>query len=155
MERLLRLKPQRWIPNGYKDWDTLLTAAVENALKSAPRDLSTWTYGNEYPIRLNHPIFGGIPFLNRYSGPGTKPQSGDGLTVKAAGTSFGASERMTIDLSNLDASRLNIVSGQSGQLFSPHYLDHWPAWYGGTTFELPFSQEAVNKAAVHRLELRP
>jgi penicillin amidase len=155
MERLLRLKPQRWIPNGYKDWDTLLTAAVENALKSAPRDLSTWTYGNEYPIRLNHPIFGGIPFLNRYSGPGTKPQSGDGLTVKAAGTSFGASERMTIDLSNLDASRLNIVSGQSGQLLSPHYLDHWPAWYGGTTFELPFSQEAVNKAAVHRLELRP
>jgi penicillin amidase len=62
---------------------------------------------------------------------------------------------MTTDFSNLDASTLNIVVGQSGQILSPHYLDHWPAWYEGKTFQLPFSDESVNKAAIHRLTLTP
>lgn len=155
MERLLRLKPARWVPPSFTGWGPMLAAAVELAIKDAPRDLSTWRYGSEYPVRVNHPIFAGFPILNRYSGPGTHPQSGNGLTVKAAGAAFGASQRMTVDLANLDASRLNIVAGQSGQLFSPHYLDHWPAWYGGSTFTLPFSPAQVSEQAKHRLELLP
>jgi penicillin amidase len=155
MERLVRMKPQRWVPRDYTTWDDLLTGAVEAVLKDAPDDLPNWKYGQQFPIRLNHPLFGDVPWLKRYSGPGVHPQSGSGLTVKAAGTVFGASERMTIDLSDLDASRLNIVAGQSGQIFSPYFLDHWNAWYGGSTFALPFSAAAVDRSAAHRLELRP
>jgi penicillin amidase len=156
MERLVRLKPKRWLPKDYSNWDSLITAAVESALKNAPADLRQWKWGTQSSVDVNHPLFGGIPFLNRYSGPGRRPQSGNGsLTVKAAGMSFGASERITVDLANLDSSTLNIVTGQSGQIFSPHYLDHWKAWYRGTTFEWPFSTQAVEKAAVHRLELHP
>jgi penicillin amidase len=156
MERLVRLKPKRWLPKEYANWDSLITAAVESALKDAPADLAQWKWGTQFPVNVNHPLFGGIPFLNRYSGPGRHPQSGNGsLTVKAAGMSFGASERFTVDLADLDNSTLNIVAGQSGQIFSPHYLDHWNAWYGGSTFVWPFTSQAVEKAGVHRLELHP
>jgi penicillin amidase len=155
MERLVRMKPARWLPREYTNWDDLLTGAVESVLKDAPSDLAKWKYGEQFPIRLNHPLFGDMPWVQKYSGPGVHPQSGSGLTVKAAGPIFGASERMTIDLSDLDASRLNIVAGQSGQIFSPYYLDHWNAWYGGSTFALPFSAAAVDRSAAHRVELRP
>jgi penicillin amidase len=155
LERLIRTKPQRWLPREYANWDDLLAAAVEKVLKDAPNDLLKWKYGEQFPIRLNHPLFGGVLGLDKYSGPGVHPQSGSGLTVKAAGTIFGASERMTVDLSDLDASRLNIVAGQSGQIFSPYYMDHWNAWHNGSTFALPFSAAAVDHSAAHRLELRP
>jgi penicillin amidase len=155
LERLVRMKPARWLPRDYTNWDDLLAGVVAEVMKDAPADLSTWKYGEQFPIRLNHPLFGDMPWINKYSGPGVHPQSGSGLTVKAAGTVFGASERMTVDLSDLDASRLNIVAGQSGQIFSPYYMDQWDAWYHGSTFALPFSAAAVDHSAAHRLELRP
>ena len=156
LERLLRLKPKHWLPSGVADWDSLLTSAVEKSLTDAPRDLNKWTWGSYHSVTVNHPLFGMVPILSHYSGPGTLPQSGNGsLTVKAAGSDFGASERLTVDLADLDSSTLNIVAGQSGQIFSVHYLDHWNAWYTGHTFAWPFSGPAVTKAAQHHLELRP
>ena len=96
-----------------------------------------------------------MPLLNRWTGPGTQPQSGDGTTVKQVGLGFGPSQRLTVDFANLDASTLNIVTGQSGNFLSPYYMDQWQAWYQGTTFPLPFSPEAVQKARVHELHLEP
>ena len=158
MEKILRTKPQRWLPAGTSDFDTLLTAAVAAAVadKQMPRDLADWRWGANYPMTLQHPVFGTVPWLSRFSGPGTVSQSGNGsLTVKAAGRSFGASERATYDLADLDASTLNIVTGQSGQIFSPHYMDQWPEWYNGTTMQLPYSDGAVKKNAAHTLRLLP
>jgi penicillin G amidase len=83
------------------------------------------------------------------------PQSGSGYTVKAVGHSYGPSERFTADMSNLDASTLNVVTGESGNFLSPYYLDQWDAWYNGKTFVLPFSETAVENAATHRLLLEP
>ena len=62
---------------------------------------------------------------------------------------------MTVAFSNLDASTFNVVQGESGQLFSPYYMDHWPAWYGGTTFSLAFSDAGVNQSKAHELTLEP
>lgn len=67
----------------------------------------------------------------------------------------GPSERLTVDFSNLDQSTLNLVIGQSGDPLSPYYIDHWPYWYRGTTFRLPFSDAAVSAAAAHTLTLVP
>jgi penicillin G amidase len=157
LEALLMRQPQRWLPRGVADWDVLLVAAVEKAVadKSAPRDLAQWTWGKQYPLTLQHPLFGTVPLLSRVSGPGTVPQAGNSYTVKAAGRGFGASQRFTVDLANLDDSVSNIVTGQSGQLFSPHYMDQWKAWYGGSSFPLPFSETAVRSAAAHTLTLQP
>ncbi len=155
LENIVQKQPERWLPSGYENFNDLLTAAVEEALKDAPSDLKSWKYGNEYPVDINHPIFGGIPILNRWTGPGKHPQAGGDFTVKQVGRRFGPSERMTIDFSDLDKSTLNIVIGQSGQLLSPYYMDQWDAWFNNKTFPLPFSDQAVQSAKAHELELKP
>jgi penicillin G amidase len=157
LENLLTTQPQRWLPKTYRSWDDLLIAAVERAVSanSVPRDLASWRWGQAHPVYLQHPIFGRVPLLNRWTGPGRQPQSGDGTTVKQVGVGFGPSERLTVDFANLDASTLNIVTGESGNFTSTYFMDQWQAWYQGTTFALPFSAEAVRKSRAHELRLEP
>src|SRR5262249_6561827 len=126
LENIVRDQPARWLAPGYANFNDLLTAAVEKALKDAPADLKTWQYGEAYPVVITHPVFSAFPILHGHAsiaGPGTKPQSGGGYTVKQVGRGFGPSERMTVDFSNLDASTFNLVLGESGQPFSQHYMD--------------------------------
>ncbi len=155
LENLLLTEPARWLPNGYTEFNALLADAVEKALKRTPKASSKARWGNESPVYLQHALFGRVPFLNHWSGPGLNPQSGNGYTVKQVGRGFGPSERMTVDFSNLDNSTLNIVTGQSGNVFSPYYLDQWKSWYSGTTLTLPYSPDAVQKSAAHILKVQP
>ena len=57
------------------------------------------------PVEIQHPILGRVPLLQRWTGPGIQPQSGSGYTVKAVSRSHGPSERLTVDLSDLDQTR--------------------------------------------------
>ncbi len=158
LENLLMKQPARWLPKGVASWDELLVAAVEAAVAApdAPKELATWKWGPAHPIDLNHPLFGQIPLLRGMSGPGVQAQSGNGTTVKQVGRMLGPSERMATDFADLDASYLNIVTGESGQLFSEHYNDQWKSWYEGTfSFPLAFTPGAVEKSAKHRLTLTP
>ena len=155
LENIVQNQPERWLPAAYHDFNELLTAAVDMAASKGPSDLSSWKYGDEFPVEINHAVFGGIPILNRFTGPGKQPQSGGTYTVKQVGRGFGPSERMTVDFSNLDGSHFNIVLGESGQLFSPYYMDQWNAWYNNKIFILPYSEEAVRAAKVHELKLEP
>ncbi|MBV8205857.1 MAG: penicillin acylase family protein [Acidobacteria bacterium] len=156
LENLVERQPPRWLPPQYQSYSELLAAALDRAVGSTGNVTGrSWSWGERSPLVLQHPIFGAVPFLRRWSGPGTVPQSGDAYTIKAAGPDFGPSERMTIDFSNLDASTMNIVTGESGNLFSANYMDQWNAWYGGTTFVFPFSREAVQGARAHELVLQP
>lgn len=156
-EELVSNQSARWLPPGYADWNELLAAAVTRGMNAmrAPLDLNQWRYGPAHPVEVEHPLYGMIPWLRRWTGTGVRPQSGDGTTVKQVGRSFGPSERLTVDFSNLDRSTLNLVIGQSGDPLSPYYMDHWPYWYRGTTFQLPFSDAAVRAATAHTLALVP
>lgn len=157
LENTMLMQPVRWLPSNYSSFNDLFAAAVDKAVESegAPGKLKDWNWGQTFPFYLQHPIFGGVPVLRRWTGPGLHPQSGNGYTVKQVGRSFGPSERLTVDFSNLDASTLNIVTGESGNVFSPNFLDQWNAWYTGSTFPLPFTPGAVQNTGAHRLELRP
>ena len=155
VENTVLLEPPRWLPSAYPSYVEFLTAALEKALLDAPRDLESWHYGNAFPIELSHDLFGKVPIINRWAGPGTQPQPGDGTTVWQAGRTFGPSERMTVDFSNFDNSTLNIVNGQSGHLLSPYFNDQWDAWYHGTTFPLPYSEAAYALTVQHNLTLIP
>jgi penicillin G amidase len=155
LENIVRTQPARWLPPGVGNFNDLLAAAVENAVKDAPADLASWHYGDAFPVEINHPLLGSIPIVRSWAGPGRHPQSGGTYTVKQVGRTFGPSERMTVDFSNLDASTFNIVIGESGQIFSPYYMDQWPAWYGNTTFTLMYSDAAVEQAKSHQLRLEP
>jgi penicillin amidase len=160
-EWLIMHTPARWLPKNYATWDDLLTTAVSQslALAHAPADLSQWRYGQFHPLEINHAIYAQSPLLQRLIGvpigTGIQPQSGDDVTVKQVGRTFGPSERFTADLANLDHSTLNLVLGQSSNPLSPWFMDQWAAWYHGTTFPLPFSNPAVDAATTHTLTLKP
>ncbi|HEY4054604.1 MAG TPA: penicillin acylase family protein [Terriglobales bacterium] len=155
LENVLTNQPARWLPSSFSDYNELIAAATEQALKSAPSDLNSWQWGKQNALTIQNPILGRVPILRRWSGTGTNPQSGSVYTVKAVGHAHGPSERFTADLSNWDTSTLNTVTGQSGNFLSPYYLDQWQAWYTGYTFALPFSKTAVVNTAAHRLMLEP
>jgi penicillin amidase len=160
-EQIIVHAPARWLPVAYSNWNDLLTAAVEQGLhdSKAPADLSKWRYGNWHPVDIEHPIFSQSPLLGKVlgmkTGTGVLPQSGDGSTVKQVGRRFGPSERLTVDLSDLDNSTLNIVLGESSNPASEWFLDQWPVWYGGTTLAMPFSEAAIGAATRHTLTLVP
>jgi penicillin amidase len=155
LENVLSQRPQRWLPPGFANYDELLAAAVEATVKDAPEEIDGWKWGPNHSVTIQNPVLGKIPIVRRWTGPGMQIQSGSEYTVKAAGRDYGPSERFTADLSNLDSSTLNVVTGNSGNFLSPYYMDQWQAWYTGYTFVLPFSKSAVDKAATHRLMLQP
>ncbi|HUK24675.1 MAG TPA: penicillin acylase family protein [Terriglobales bacterium] len=157
LENVLLHQPPRWLPANFPNYTELLAAAVEAAVGApdAPHNLASWNWGNFNPVEIQHPIFGHVPILELWTGPGTQPQSGSGFTVKAVTRHHGPSERMTVDLSDLDQSTLNLVTGEAGNFLSPYYMDQWKAWYGGFTFRLPFSARAVARAQAHHLVLAP
>jgi penicillin amidase len=135
----------------------VLTAAMENALKQTgvPSDLAKWKWGENYQVEIEHPVLDRLPLIGRFTSPGRHALSGSAYTVKAVGRHHGASERATWNFADFDASTLNIVTGQSGVFLSPHYMDQWGAWYGGSTFKLPFSPAAVEKHRAHEMTMEP
>jgi penicillin amidase len=155
-EIVMHAKPE-WLPKNYRNWDQLLTAAVRKGMKAgkAPGDVAKWTYGSWHVVDIEHPLAPLLPLIGRVAGTGPQPQSGDATTVKQVGRTLGPSQRFTMDWSNIDGSTENIVLGESGNPFSPYFRDQWNAWYGGTTFSLPFTPAAVAAQTSHTLRLLP
>jgi penicillin amidase len=157
LENVLDHQPPRWLPPGYSGYDELLTRAVEEAVDdaSATRALSLWKWGRVHRVDIQHPFWSHFPILKKGAGTGSLPLSGDEETIKLVAPHFGPSERLTVDFSNLDGTTLDIVNGESGNIFDEHYNDQWHAYYHGRTFVLPFSQDAVQRAGAHHLRLEP
>jgi penicillin G amidase len=157
LDNVLTKQPARWLPPGYSDYGSLLTAAVENAVKQAgvPSDLNQWKWGKNYPVEIDQLVLSQLPVIGRFTGPGLHPLSGSTYTVKAVGRGFGPSERLTWNFANFDESTLNVVTGESGIFLSPYYMDQWAAWYRGSTFAFPFSQAAVEQHRAHEMTLEP
>ena len=157
LENIMQHQPSRWLPETYASYDDLFAAAVERAVddRAAPTNLNTWEWGRFNAVDIENPVLGRVPILRRWAGPGFEEQSGSQYTVKAATKTHGPSERMTVDLANLDHSTFNLVTGEAGTFGSPYYMDQWDAWYQNFTFPWPFSAEAVTKSRVHELRLEP
>ena len=156
-EQMMMNEPPAWLPPGYASWDDFLADVVRQGLEQAraPLDLKAWKYGYAHPVDVEHPLFGMLPWVRKWTGTGVQPQSGDTSTVKQVGRTFGPSQRFTIDWSNVDGATENILTGESGDPLSPYYMDQWPYWYGGKTFALPFSEAAVAAQTAHTLRLEP
>ncbi len=117
--------PSRWLPSTYATWDDLLTAAVSKALSDATRPPTSpnGATASSAPSTSNTPSTASRRSFSASSvfpsGTGLQPQSGDDVTVKQVGRTFGPSERFTADLSDLDHSTLNLVLGESSNPASP------------------------------------
>ncbi len=157
LELLIQHEPQRWLPNGFSNWNDFLAGSMAGALRAAhaPRSLARWQYGQVHGVEIAHPVFGAHPLLSRLlgirDGSGVQPAPGDASTVDAIGTHFGPSERFIADLSSPDAGLGNITTGQSANPRSPWYLDQFRPWLGGRSFALP----GAGIDASHTLTLVP
>jgi penicillin amidase len=155
-EEMVEKAAPEWLPANYKSWDDLIAAAVQKGMVDdhAPASLRDWTYGSRHVINVEHPLYGMMPFF-KWTSTGPHQLAGDETTVDHVRDLLGASQRLTVDWSNLDGSTENIVMGESGDPLSPYYLDQWPYWYSGKTFAMPFTEGAVNASTRHTLRLVP
>jgi penicillin G amidase len=156
-EEMVEKAPPEWLPAKYKSWDDLIAAGVLKGMTDnhAPTSLRDWTYGSRHVIDVKHPLYGMLPFFRSSASTGPHELAGDETTVNHVRGLLGASQRLTVDWSNVDGSTENIVMGESGDPLSPYFLDQFPYWYSGKTFPMPFSESAVTAATQHTLRLAP
>jgi penicillin amidase len=151
IERLLRERPPGW----FRDYNQLLLETLAAALEDGKRiqgdDIRRWKYGQWLRVTLTHPVIHQLRLIGPYFDLGPVPLSGSAATVKQTTPSIAPSMRMDADLSNWDASLLNILTGQSGQVLSRHYKDQWSWWYYTMGCPMPFREIK----ATSTLEFRP
>ena len=172
VDRLLDDPDSQWWVNdtlGVAGRDEMLVASAESAyerLVDLQGDNPTrWNWGSLHAITLTSDTFGasGIAPIEWLFNRGPFPVSGGASVVNATGWTLGESfstvtvpsMRMTVDLSDLDASRWNHLTGASGHAFHPHYADQFEAWQEKRQTPWLFSPDRVEEAAVSTLVLTP
>ncbi len=146
IETLLRTRPKGWVAND--DWDRWtmdnLSAALEAGRKQGGSPVSKWRWGRLLqwnPLNLVTTGFPPwLPFVKDFFNIGPVEMSGSGTTVKQTTATLGPSERMVVDLGNLDNSVQNLPVGESGMVASNHYKDQWPSYYVGNSFPMEFGR---------------
>jgi penicillin amidase len=142
-----------------------LTDAVTWLQAGYGDDPAGWAWGRLHTKTFIHQPLGqsGLRLLENLFNGGPIPARGDGFTVDAAGYSFvqpfamgaGVSQRLVVDVADLDAARSIHTTGQSGHLFHPHRQDMIPLWQNVEYHNLPFSREVVEAGAEAILLLKP
>jgi penicillin amidase len=172
VDRLLDDPRSSWWVNGdlgVSDREEMLarsaTDAYERLVELQGDNPARWNWGELHTLTLTHDTFGssGIAPIEWLFNRGPFPVSGGASVVNATGWVLGGgfetvtvpSMRMTVDLSDLDASRWNHLTGASGHAFHPHYADQFAAWQEKRQTPWVFSAERVEAAAVSTLVLRP
>ena len=157
-------------------WDDVRTPAVETLADIVPAafgravatlqasygdDPTRWRYGDAHFANFDHLVFGGVAPLNALFNKST-PARGDAFTVDAGKADYqtltmnhGASMREIVDLGDLANSRIVNTTGQSGQLFSPHYGDMIDLWQSVGYHPMLFDRVEIEQAAKDVLTLQP
>ncbi|HBL29293.1 MAG TPA: hypothetical protein DD490_20875, partial [Acidobacteria bacterium] len=142
-----------------------LTRAVAWLAERHGGDPAGWTYGKVHTVTLVHSPLGasGIAPLERLFNSKTYPAPGTAFTVNAAvadvtkpfAVNFGTSQRMLVDLADLEASTWVNSTGQDAQLFRPHREDQIPKWVAVEDYPMTYGEAAVQAKPESRLTLAP
>lgn len=159
LQRVLTERPARWLTADYKNYDELLSAAADLAVKrleeeTKESDSDDWAWKRFNYLDMLHPM-GREGFLKKVLSIGYQPQSGTVWSPRAADRHHGPSERFVANLADWDDSIIMITGGESGQPGSEHYRDQFPYWFEGKPIYGPFSDAAERKALRHKLTLLP
>lgn len=142
IEGLLWQRPRGWVAKD--DWDAWLLENLRSALEDGRRrqgtPVSKWRWGQILQWKLAHPVGKELPLVDQFFDIGPVEMSGAGTTVKQTTGTIGPSERMVVDLGDLDKSVQNLPVGESGFVASGHYKDQWPAYYIGKSFPMQFNR---------------
>jgi penicillin amidase len=140
-----------------------LAAAYAEMEKLEGAGPKSWQWGKLHHSLPEHPLFEAVDgeTLRRLQ-PGPFPAPGGPYTPNASGyrasdfqLTNGPSFRMVLDAGNWDNSRAVNYPGQSGNPDDIHYRDLTEMWLTGKYFPLLYTREAVEKATVTRIELKP
>ncbi|MDP6605636.1 MAG: penicillin acylase family protein [Dehalococcoidia bacterium] len=157
-------KDERGMLGAFESWD----AAIEDALaRTAPAlrerhgdDRSQWRWGDEHQMPWRHNL-GRDPELADAVNLPDVPIGGDSSTPFATSTragvtgNSGVSFRQILDLSDLNAARICIPPGNSGQPGSPHYADNLDRWRDVDYHPLFVEWEDIEANAEGELRLTP
>ena len=159
LQKILVVRPQRWLPKKFKSYDELLAAAADAGVarlerESGRKKISGWAWSRFNSLEILHPM-GRRGILRPLLSITGQPQNGTRSSVRAASPHDGPAMRFTADLSDWDQSLMQIPAGQSGQLGSSHYTDQFRYWFEGIPILAPFSDAAEKAARRHTLILKP
>jgi penicillin amidase len=152
-----------------EDWQDILLQSLADAVVWLEKDqggnMNDWAWGKLHTTTFEDAVLGasGIAPIEAIFNRGPFPlDSGRGmvnaqawLDSEPAIVTHHASERMIVDMSDLDGSRSVIPTGNSGHPYSDHYDDQMPLYLTGQYHPMLFSREAVEAAAVEHLVLQP
>jgi penicillin amidase len=159
LQKVLTERPARWLPAEFKNYDELLSAAADRAVKrledeTHSSDPDDWAWKRFNYLDMLHPI-GREGILKRLLSKSGQAQSGTLFSPRAASRHHGPSERFVANLGDWDSSILLLPAGQSGQPGSEHYSDQFSYWFEGKPIYEPFSDAAEAKVKKHLLTLKP
>ena len=124
----------------------------------------TWRWGIPHKALNIQQPFGSFPIIGGYfnrqitvsGGPFTLLRADNAMaSPQPYAAVHGAGYRGVYDLANPNASRYIISTGQSGNVFSPHYDDLMPIWAHGGTIAIPLDRTTIESSTVDRLTLQP
>jgi len=138
----------RWLPAGVSSWAQLMQSCDDasriSLTKRLGADPAGWTWGKTFQSRFPHPL-AAAPLIGMQFATPTVPIDGSGQTPNVGSS---VSMRFITSPGNWDATRHVIPLGESGDPRSPHFKDQFEAWRTGDLTVFPFSENAVDKAAV-------
>jgi penicillin G amidase len=168
LERMIAGNPEAWLGGAP---DEPIAATIEAALADGVRwlrgrlgvDPRGWGWGRLHTLTHRHLLDAEDGGPTRWLSIGPAPSPGDWGTLALGAfrlsapfaNVLGPDGRLIVDLSDLDASRWVLSTGQSGHPLSPRYRDQAALMAAGADRAWPFSRGAIEAAAVQRLSLQP
>ncbi len=129
-------------------------------------DSKDWSLSRVQKVRLAHPLFGEAPVIGPiFKSRQNLPFAGSPTSIAFAycntfpprkyNVTFAATQRDIISFGGPDEMLSVVTGGSSMQLFHPHREDQMKLWADMEYHPMPFSKDAISKAAVDKLTLTP
>jgi penicillin amidase len=143
-----------------------LNQALEQLSEQYGPNMDDWQWGRAHRAIFKHRLFDHVPIIRHWANLEIATDGGD-HTLNRGQTAFGntserpyqhrhgAGYRAIYDLSNLDASRFMIATGQSGNIFSQFYGNLLVSWRDGGYIPIAGKQEQLKMRAIGALRLVP
>ncbi|HQZ82193.1 MAG TPA: penicillin acylase family protein [Pyrinomonadaceae bacterium] len=147
-ERAVREELARWLPNGVKSYDELLTSCDTQVRVSMARvfgeDLNAWTWGKKHTAVFPHPLVL-APVIGKRFVTRTDPLAGSRYSPNVGSS---VSMRFIAMPGDWDSSRLVIPLGESGSPSSKHFKDQFDLWKTNSPPPLVFEKSKTDRLPI-------
>ncbi|MGE5500190.1 MAG: penicillin acylase family protein, partial [Syntrophothermus sp.] len=170
MIKLLRENKSPWFDNTrtpqVEGRDEIIRKSLVDALdyieKNLSSDLQEWQWGKLHTVTLKHMFSGKSGLVDNYINIGPYSVGGSGTTLFNTEYSFdnpyetilGPSMRYIFDFSRPDEFYIILTSGQSGNVFSPHYKDMTEMWLTGKYIKISTDENVIRNSGFDLTILR-